>query len=752
MMPYSLSRLSMWTIVAALPLTLLSRLPSCAYDWIFMGSGIALLACRQRWLKEGAILLLLFLWAITPGRELVRQTDFLSSGPVKARVIIDQVQPRAERMRVKIIRAAEQPFFSPVYAQLSLKGVAQKFCSGQRWNMRLRLRPVHASLNEGGFDSQRFALANSMPLTGKILNMEPVSSSCSWREQIMARSREKYNTLPWQAVISALAFGDRSDMGKEIKALLRETGTAHLMAISGMHIGLAASLGWLITRLVQLCFRAHWIGYRMPLAGSLVMALIYSWMSGGSPPAIRAILALIAWSWLRLSGRCCTSWQVWGICIAAIVFFDPLSMLSDSLWLSAVAVAGLLFWYQWFPLPARFMAKKRWLLLRLMHLQTGLFLLLMPVQILIFHGISLSALLANLWAVPMVTLLTVPLILCAILLDFFNPLSILLWWAVDQTLTLVFLPLQALPAGWIFVNQQGLWLSGLAWLALVTGRFGWWRTSPFTVLGLCLSVGCWRLTARQPEWRLDMLDVGHGLAVVISNQGKATLYDTGNKWTGGDAALSHILPWLRWQGLQVQHIVLSHEHLDHTGGLESLQAAFPNAVVHSGLGRPGHLPCHKGISWRWQRLSFQAIWPEHQHSSSGNNQSCVVAVTDGKWRVLLTGDIEAHAELEIAKLYRSTLNADVMQVPHHGSGTSSVPPLLRRVAGKAALASSARFSAWKFPAERIISRYKNNHYEWYDTAADGQLSVEFFKENWRVLRLREQIMPRWYHQWFGVPR
>lgn len=751
-MPYSLSRLSMWTIVVALPLTLLSQLPNSKYDWIFMGTGIIFLACRQQWLKESAILLLLFLWMITPGRELVRQTDFLSSRPVEAMVMIDQVQPLTERMRVKIIRAAEQPFFSPIYAQLSLKNITQKFCGGQRWKMRLRLRPAHARLNEGGFDSQRFALANSMPLNGRILSLEPVSSSCSWREQIITRSRGKYDGLLWQGVISALAFGDRGEMSKEIKALLRETGTAHLMAISGMHIGLAASLGWLITRILQLCFRAHWIGYRLPLAGSLVMALIYSWMSGGSPPAMRAILALITWSLLRLSGRCCTNWQVWGLCIAVIVFFDPLSMLSDSLWLSAIAVGGLLLWYQWFPLPGRFVAKKRWLLLRLLHLQAGLFLLLMPVQIIIFHGISLSALLANLWAVPLVTMLTVPLILCAILLDYFNPLSSLLWWAADQTLTLVFRPLQALPAGWIFVDRQGLGLSMLAWLILVIWRFGWWRTSPFAVLSLCLSVGCWRLNIRQPEWRLDMLDVGHGLAVVISQRGKAILYDTGNKWVGGDAALSHILPWLRWQGLEVQHIVLSHGHMDHIGGLESVQTAFPQAVVHSGLGQPGHLPCYRGVQWHWQSLKFTAIWPLHQEKQTGNNQSCVVAVTDGKWRVLLTGDIETPAELEMVRIYRSALQAEVIQVPHHGSGTSSTPPLLRSVAGKVALASSARFSAWKFPAERIISRYGENHYQWYDTAADGQISIEFFNEYWRVLRLRAQIMPRWYHQWFGVPR
>lgn len=228
-MPYSLSRLSIWTIIAALPLTFLSQLPDAKYDWVLMVTGTIFLACRQQWLKEGAILLLLFLWMITPGRELVRQIHFLSARPLEATVIIDQVQPLTERMRVRIVQAAEQPFFSPIYAQLSLKNIPQKFCGGQRWKMRLRLRPVHARLNEGGFDSQRFALANSMPLTGKILSMQPVNSSCGWREKIIESRRQKYDGLPWQAVISALAFGDRGEMSTEIKTLLRETGTAHLI-------------------------------------------------------------------------------------------------------------------------------------------------------------------------------------------------------------------------------------------------------------------------------------------------------------------------------------------------------------------------------------------------------------------------------------------------------------------------------------------------------------------------------------------
>ncbi len=541
-MPYSLSRLSLWMIIAALPLCRLPALPDVGTLQLFTGVIALLLITRQFWLREASLVLLLFIWAVVPAQTLLQQTTFLSSAPVEAVVKIEQLQP--QRIKIRIESVSGKQFFPPVYALIATPG-NQVLCPGQRWRMKLKLRPVHARLNEGGFDAQRFALAGSTPLTGKALAWQRVDSRCGWREKVMQKSRQYFEVLPWHSVLLALTFGERSKLDSETKALLRETGTAHLMAISGMHIGLAATVGWLIARILQLGFRASWMGYRFPLLSGVVLALIYCWLAGGSPPALRAIVALLSWSLLRLKGRNCTGWQVWLLCIGTILFFDPLSILSDSLWLSAVAVAGLLLWYQWFPLPKRFSGKKHWLLLQLLHLQTGLFLLLMPLQIFIFHGVSISALFANLWAVPVVTLLTVPLILGAVLTLPVAPLSQLFWWLADRSLALVFFPLRQLPDGWLAVSQQALWLSPFCILLVVSWRFHWWRTSPFTLGSLGVGLLCWQLNVRQPDWRMDMLDIGHGLAVVISQRGKAVIYDTGNRWAGGDAASSQIIPWLR---------------------------------------------------------------------------------------------------------------------------------------------------------------------------------------------------------------
>jgi len=524
------------------------------------------------------------------------------------------------------------------------------------------------------------------------------------------------------------------------------------MAISGMHIGLAAGFGWLIARALQYFFPAWLITYRFPLYCSLLVALLYCWLSGSNPPALRATLALLIWSILRLRGINCSSWQVWLFCIALILLLDPLSVLSDSLWMSVIAVGGLLIWYHSFPLPFRFRQRKRWLLLRLLHLQTGILLLLMPLQVFIFHGFSLSALVANLWAVPLISLITVPLILTSLICNALPFAATFCWWLTDRSLALVFFPLQQLPRGWFPVDSMLATSALLCWLLLLAWRFTWWQSSPVTLLVCALLLCHWREFAAKPEWRVDMLDVGHGLAVVISRQGEAILYDTGNRWSGGDEALSQIIPWLEWQGLRLTTVVISHDHLDHTGGLASIQAAFPDINIRSALNQPGHLPCYQGIKWYWQGLQLEALWPPKGATGTGNNQSCVVMISDSRWRVLLTGDIEKEAEYRLVAEQRTALRADLLQVPHHGSRTSSTPPLLRAVAPAAAIASVARYSAWRLPAAKIIMRYDKNHIIWRDTALSGQISAQFFVNTWHLLGLREQIMHRWYHQWFGVLR
>ncbi|GLR09845.1 ComEC family protein [Mixta theicola] len=689
-------------------------------------------------------------WALLAARQTIEPLVKLSARAIEVRTEITQVLHDKGRLIVKIVEHEDKRMFPPVYASVMTGRFEETWCAGQRWEMKLRLRPVHGRLNEGGYDAQRFALANNTPLQGRLLAGRPLSTGCSWRQRLMSYAQQQYQHLPWHGVMTALLFGDRQEVAAETRALLRDTGIAHLMAISGMHISLAASLGWIAARGLQFLLPTWRIRYPLPLLFSLSVAAAYCWLSGNNPPAVRAMTALTLWALVRFQGINCSNWQIWLVCLGGILFIDPVAILSDSFWLSVVAVAILLFWFQWFPLPVRWRYRKRWMLLQLMHLQLGMLLLLIPIQIFIFHGVSLTSLPANMLAIPIVSFITVPALLFALIMPA-GWLALPLWWVADRSLALTFHLLTFLPEGWLWLGKEALIASLIVWLLFVAFRLGWWQRAPAALIAACCLPGLWHITRVEPEWRLDMLDIGHGLAMVISRNGHALVYDTGNRWPAGSAARQTLLPWLNWHGLSVDTIIISHQHLDHIGGLADMQRAWPEAVVRSALTLPGHQPCIAGVRWQWQKLNFNVLWPPAVSTHGNNNDSCVVRVDDGRYRVLLTGDLEAEAEKQLLRRDRLALKADLIQVPHHGSKTSSTAALLRNVKGSVALVSVARYNAWRLPSARIIERYRKNGYHWHDTSRSGQLSVGFYRDGWQVKGLREQIMSRWYHQWFGVP-
>lgn len=116
------------------------------------------------------------------------------------------------------------------------------------------MRAVHSVLNEGGFDSQRWAIANRRPLQGRIIEAKLLDAECNFRQQIISSIEQQLVGYDQRRIMLALAFGERSQLNKEEWSLLRYTGTAHLMAISGLHIALAALFGGMLARLVQLLF------------------------------------------------------------------------------------------------------------------------------------------------------------------------------------------------------------------------------------------------------------------------------------------------------------------------------------------------------------------------------------------------------------------------------------------------------------------------------------------------------------------
>ena len=746
-----LPQLAGCVILGFLPLLWLPVLPGRRVIWGLMALALLIAQCRRRPAQYAALITLFFVWGALSAGEVLWPTERLTDRNRQVDVELTATDGQTTHQG-KIIRLDGRRLFPAPGISLYGSYLPETPCAGQVWAMTLRACPVHGQLNDGGFDSQRHALSQHRPLTGRFITADVRVRTCSLRARYLASLNQTLNALPWQSVMLGLGMGERLAIPREIKTLMQETGTSHLMAISGLHIALGASLGWLLLRGVQFFLPCRWLGWRAPLLVGLASAIFYAGLTGMQPPALRTCVALAAGCALRLSGKRWSPWQLWVCCIGAILFADPLAVLSESLWLSAFAVAALIFWYQLAPMPG---GKRSGLLrqsLALCHLQIGLMFLLAPLQIALFHGISLTSVLANLIAVPLVTFVVVPLILTAMFLHLCAPfiIEMAVWQSADRVLAALFWFLRQLPPGWLALDARWLGISLLPWLALIVWRFHAWRTLPafcLAFLGL-LSWPFWRSTAAN-EWRVTMLDVGQGLAMVIEREGAALLYDTGLAWPEGDSGQQIIIPWLRWHHLQLEGVVLSHEHLDHRGGLNSVLKVWPRIWVRSPLGWEGHLACQRGETWQWRGLTFRALWPLPGATAQGNNRSCVVRIDDGKHSILLTGDIETPAERAMISRYWQHLTSTLIQVPHHGSNTSSGIALLQSVGGEAALASASRYNAWRMPSTKVIQRYRKQSYQWFDTPHQGQITVVFSPDSWQIHGLRDQVLPRWYHQWFG---
>ncbi|WP_312269009.1 ComEC family protein [Pseudescherichia sp.] len=740
-------------ITAVLPLLWLPALPELSGIAAIVIAGCLLGFVRYPRIRWLALWLLFFAWGLLAAQEALWPTKALPGATQRAVVKIVATDNMTVHRGIIEQLDGRRLFPAPginLYGQY----LPQPGCAGQRWQMTLKVRPIHGQLNEGGFDTQRYALAQHRPVSGRFIHATPIDLRCDLRARYLSSLGATLAPYAWQPIMLGLGMGERAALSADVKALMRETGTAHLMAISGLHIALAASLGWLLMRGIQFFLPGNRISWRLPLLFGLTCAAYYAWLTGMQPPALRTVVSLAVWGALRLSGRQWSPWQVWLCCVAAILFIDPVAILSQSLGLSAFAVAALIFWYQWFPLPRLPGGRSVRSVLNLVHLQMGMMILLLPIQVTIFHGISLTSIVANLVAVPLVTFVTVPLILTGMVLHLSGPAMVEsgCWLLADKTLALLVWFLRQLPDGWYDIDQRWLGLVWLPWAGIVLWRLRIYTNAPFLSLALAMLLMLPRgRPARGDEWAVHMLDVGQGLAMVITRNQRAMLYDTGLAWPGGDSAQQLIVPWLRWHHLRPDGIILSHEHLDHRGGLETLKKAWPEMTVRSPLGWAGHLPCYRGQRWQWQGLTFTVHWPLAGEVAKGNNGSCVVKVDDGRQSILLTGDVEAPAERRMLSRYWQHLQATLIQVPHHGSSTSSSLPLLQRVNGQAALASASRYNAWRLPSTKVIRRYRQQGYRWYDTPHEGQTSVYFSTNGWKILGLRKQLLPRWYHQRFGVP-
>ncbi|MBO1519141.1 DNA internalization-related competence protein ComEC/Rec2 [Oceanisphaera pacifica] len=598
--------------------------------------------------------------------------------------------------------------------------------TGEFFQSITQLRLPHSLHNPGSFNSARWLLGQGISARGSLTGtLSHQVRAESLRTQMVAHIKEETASLSAQPWLLALSVGERTGLSTQDWAMLRGLGISHLFAISGLHIGLVAGLGLLVGRLTG----NPWVAAM--LAASL--ALAYAWLAGFSVPTQRALLMLLLWLGVYCWGRFWSGRRILLLTMTLLLVMRPWLALDQGFWLSVLAVAALLVTTHWLG------GRKIW------RLQFGMTLLLLPLVMLIFGGVSGVSLPINLVLIPLFSLLFIPLLLVAALFMLPAPAFAS---AIFNILDALFMPMiKALhwlndtlsPWVWLSTYAQGVGFFILLLPLLLLPKARW-----LMVLPVCVVLLQW---GAQPHWQVRVLDVGQGLSVLVTQGQRGLLFDTGNRFNSGfNMADGVILPLLRRLGIQqLDHLVISHNDQDHSGNRDYLARTLP--IEQRWGAWPDGQQCRAGQQARWGALSLKVLWPKTITGHS-NNDSCVIHISDGVLSLLLTGDIEAKAEQALLASRTFTqapasLSAQLLVSPHHGSKSSSSKAFIEAVSPKWVVHTAGFNNRWGFPAPEVVTRFREQGAQQLITGELGMVHWVAKGEEWHLVQTKRA--GAWYN-------
>ncbi|RQM65160.1 DNA internalization-related competence protein ComEC/Rec2 [Aeromonas hydrophila] len=622
------------------------------------------------------------------------------------------------RLVLRVNRLDEQALTPAPLVRINAYQALPAMTAGSHLTLVVSLKPAHGLANEAGMDGRRLLLGKGITATGnlrRVIQIEPAQTGL--RERWLARAAASWQDLTHGPLLAALTFGEQGGITDEQWSLFRGSGLTHIIAISGQHIALVAVLGWWLGRL---------FGLRGAILVALLFAALYSWLAGFAVATERALIMVLVWSLLRWRRREWPVHRIWLWAFVVLTLWDPFALYSAGFWLSFLAVALLL--------VASLLEAKPGLI----RLQGLLLLGLLPLQLALFEGIAPLSLLLNLLALPLFCIGIIPLALIGVLLaPLSGELAHLLFWLADVGLQWVLWALTRLASQWQLWWPVPGWV--LPFTALLTLLWCAWHVPGGRPLllpgGVALLLAAWPAPT---HWQLRVLDVGQGLAVLITRGERGILFDTGDRYPGGyNMADAVILPLLNRLDVRVlDYLVISHKDRDHAGNRRAILQALPvrHELSSFDFGRFTAL-CRRGQQWRWQGLEMAVLWPQ-QPGLGHNNDGCVLQIRDGARRILLSADIERQAEQRLLALEGEGLASTLLVSPHHGSRTSSTAPFVAAVAPRYVVHCAGFMNQWGFPRPEVVARYQEAQ-QWV-TGLDGEILVEPAPGGLRIRVEREQ--------------
>ena len=634
----------------------------------------------------------------------------------------------------------------PRLIELTWYDAPTRIDAAETLELEVKLRRPRGFANPGGRDNEARMLRDHVGASGYVrsgerLGREPNAAFkypvLLARAHISSIIRDALGERPSAGIVAGLAVGLQDALSRDQWLQLSRSGTSHLMAISGLHIAMvAAAFAWLGGRVQR--FRqsrgATGATRDASVVAAAIAALGYSLLAGWSVPTQRTMVMIACGSAALLLRRRIGVADGLGICVVGVLLLDPLAPLAPGFWLSFGAVVVILYGATGHVRPLG--------LIRSYLLVQGVVTLgLVPVLAGSFGSVSLVSALVNLYAIPLYTLLIVPAVLvsCAVATIADDAGAVMLDWT-GRLIELTW-PLIDVPASWPLATWSIAGLDGIAWIALVLGALA--VLSPLPIPGriaggVLIAAACLWRPALVPDGvaRVTILDVGQGLSVVIETRGHTLVYDAGPSFrTGSDTGQLVVVPFLRARGIRkVDRVVVSHDDDDHKGGAGSvvvlmdarevtLGPSLPASTFDGSRGQLIRDTCRRGEAWSWNGVGFRWVHPGDVGYQRDNDSSCVLLVSAGGHAALITGDIEAAAERDMARA-GALAAVDIVVVPHHGSRTSSTQDFVTASRPRWAVYAVGYRNRWNFPVRQVVERWEHAGAHGVRTSESGAITFE----------------------------
>src|SRR5213593_2947706 len=539
-------------------------------------------------------------------------------------------------------------------------------------------------------------------------------------------------------LVDALVFAPNATLDADIRERYARAGLAHILSISGLHVGFLAA--WL-----ALLLRRLGLGPSHRPVASGVLLLGYLWLLGFPAPALRATTMLVVDDVARLRQRVAAPRGVIALSALVVLLIDPLALHSVGAWLSVSAIAAVIW-------AGRATAASHWGV-RALAPAAAATLLTAPITAFAFGTVAPIGVLANLIAIPLGAIVVPGLVISLALSWLVSGLAALL--AAGSGLGLALLDLiaqgaAAVPGGHV-VMVAG-WEAAAVWLAVAAA--GWWLwnaprrrwlIAARVAFLVTLVVGTSFRDVVLDDCRcltVFFLDVGQGDAAVLRTpNGRWVAIDGGPRIPGSDAGRRVVIPFLRRHGARrVTLVVATHGDADHLGGLPAVVEDFaPELVLEPGepLGRPLYLEflaAVEGSGARWhparagdrievdgvvlEVLSPDSVWMTLPLDV--NEHGVVLRVTFGATRLLFQADaglpVEGHLAGRVGRV-------ELLKVGHHGSATATSDAWLGELRPRQAVISVGAHNHYGHPAPEVLDRLRHWGSEIFRTDQAGTITL-----------------------------